>query len=82
MYQITIKIPKQYYNEEAEYDVKDIINDALAIVPRLGDIAVSNDSYEVVGYNSVHNDLSAFVDLQEKYEHIAILLTEITNDFE
>ena len=80
MYQITIKIPKQYYNEEAEYDVKDIINDALAIVPRLGDIAVSNDSYEVVGYNSVHNDISMFMDLQEKYEHISISLVNIDEE--
>ena len=75
MYQIIIKIPKEYYNEEQIADIK---NDALVISDKFGAISVSNDSFEIVGYTS--ESVPNTDDLEAKYENIIITSLEVVNE--
>lgn len=71
MYQIYLKIPKEYYSIE---QIVEITNDALVISRKFGEIAVSNDAFELIGYiGSTEPDMSG---LQSKYEHIEVLIQE------
>lgn len=75
MFEILVKIPKEYYNDDTEYNVKDIMLDAIPIMPRIGEISVSNNDWEIVGYISV-NPKPDTTELQTKYENIIITNTE------
>ena len=76
MYRILIKVPREYYNDST-IEPYIIIKAAQVINNKVGQIAISNNHNDIVGYNDDIDSSEQFNDLKVIYEHISVVVTSL-----